>query len=127
MKKNIRKITVHEKSYFYRILSSYCGHNNAIVSLKIYLDGHRQTPYILQFKCLDDFYGGASLYVGVALFNVQTGLKEYVTLHRPYVVRLCILKALEQGWDATKMHINTEGMQFLAELNLDITTITPKD
>lgn len=126
MKKNIRKITVNEKVYLYNIHSKYCDRDTAMVTLRIYLESYRSTPYVMIFKCLDDYFGGASLYVGEVLFNSQTHLMEVVTLHRPYFVRLCILKALEQGWDASKMQINDNGMQFLTELNLDISKIEVK-
>lgn len=126
MKKNIRKITVNEKLYFYKVESKYYGDNVAIVTLRINLEGYRNTPCLMHFKCFEGNDDGASLYVGVSLFNVHTQLVEYVTLHRPYFVRLCILKALAQGWDASKIHINDHAMQFLTELNLDTSTITAK-
>lgn len=126
MKKNIRKIVVNEKVYFYKVASGRYGDDQAIVILTIYLEGHRHTPYIFHFKSIDHYYAGAPLNAGVLLLNHQTALSEVVNINRPYYIRLCILKALEQGWDASKMQINEVGMQFLTELNLDISKIEVK-
>jgi len=35
----------------------------------------------MHFKCLEDYYTGALLYVET-LFNLQTHLTEFVSLHR---------------------------------------------
>lgn len=124
MKKNIRKIKVNDKVYFYNVRAEYYGENMAIVTLKINLEGHRGTPYLINFKCFEHDYDGASLYVGVSLLNVQTHLIEYVTLHRPYFVRLCILNAVSNGWDASKKLINNQGVEFLTQLHLDTSIIS---
>ena len=126
MKNKMRKITINDIVYLYRIQSRYYGDNRAVVTLKIYMDGCRNAPYIMSFQCFEGNYDGAVLAVGTTVFNRQTHLTEYVNLHRPYFVRLCILKALEEGWDASEKQINNDGMQFLSELNLDISKSMPK-
>lgn len=126
MKNKMRKVSVKENVYFYKVISGHCDDDRAIAILEIYLEGYRHTPYVINFHCRGDFYGGTSLSEGVLLFNTQTHLTELVNLHRPYFVRLCILKALEEEWDASTRQVNDFGMQFLTELNLDIAPITPK-
>lgn len=126
MKNKMRKITVKKNVYFYKVMSGHLYDDQAIVIVEIYLESYRHTPYVINFYCLDDFYGGVSLSEGVSLFNTQTHLTEFVNLHRPYYVHLCILKALEDGWDASEKEINEQGMQFLSELNLDISKIIAK-
>ena len=126
MKNKMRKMTVNDTVYLYRIQSKYYGDNRAVVTLRIYMEGYRNTPYVMGFQCFEGNYDGAVLAVGTTLFNTQTYLTEHVNLHRPYFVRLCILKALEEGWGASERQINEAGMQFLSELNLDISKITPK-
>ena len=126
MKNKMRKVTVNNIVYLYRIQSKYYGDNRAVVTLRIYREGYRNTPYVMGFQCFEGNYDGAVLAVGTTLFNTQTHLTEYVSLHRPYFIRLCILKALEEGWDASERQINEDGMQFLSELHLDISQIMQK-
>ena len=126
MKNKMRKITVKDNVYFYKVISGHCYDDRALSILEIYLEGCRHTPYVMNFHCRGDFYGGVPLSEGILLFNTQTHLAELVNLCRPYFVRLCILKALEEEWDASAKRMNDFGMQFLAELNLDIAPIMPK-
>lgn len=127
MKKKNRRITINEKVYLYNVQSQHCENDLAIVTLRVFLAGNANTPYIFKFKMLDDYYAGAPLYAGVSLLNKQTGLLEYVSLNRPYYVRLFILYALSEGWNALQQCINEYGMDVLAHLNLDISTIAYAD
>lgn len=126
MKKKNRKIIINDKVYLYNVQSRYCGNDLGIVTLKIFLDGYIQTPYIFHFKNIVDFIGGTPLYTGVFLLNKQTALQEFVSLHRPYFARLFILYALSEGWDATKKYENQKAMDVLTHFNLDVSKIEYK-
>ena len=69
MKNKMRKMTVNDTVYLYRIQSKYYGDNRAVVTLRIYMEGYRNTPYVMGFQCFEGNYDGAVLAVGTTLFN----------------------------------------------------------
>lgn len=58
MKNKMRKVSVKENVYFYKVISGHCDDDRAIAILEIYLEGYRHTPYVINFHCRGDFYGG---------------------------------------------------------------------
>lgn len=126
MKNPIRKITIGETQYLYIVTSRYSAENNTnTLKIKIFLEGYKATPLVLDFVCEDDYYMGNLLKTGVSLFNHFTQKEEIVNLNEPKNIRKIILLALKKGWDGKNKSTLQNGMNYLTEMGYEIQSLIP--
>lgn len=126
MKKKLRRIKINNAEYLYAVyINYYSPSKTSRLTLKVFLSGQKQTPLIIDFLTIDDFYMGHPLNVGVILTNSKTKESILVNLHEPKFIREFVLLGLKKGWTGTNKVEAQNGLGYLKELGFEVSTIQP--
>ncbi|PIF33214.1 hypothetical protein CLU81_3794 [Flavobacterium sp. 9] len=124
----LRKITVLDKIYLYKIVTGF-GINTEIATLEItiYLENYKQTPLKINFITWEDLYAGNPLNTGISLTKLSTKTEEFVNLNGPKYIREFILYGLKVGWNGQNAVECIDGFKVLISLDFDVSGLYPKD
>ncbi len=122
MKRKLKQIVVEDTNYLYTMKDQYLWGKNKL-TVRIFLDGSKSTPLIVEFLTIDDYYMGQLLKTGVYLRNENTQTKEQVNLNRPKFIRDLILEGIQQGWNGTNRIGIQDGLTYLKKLGYDINSL----
>ena len=127
MKKKLRKITVDNLDYVYRVTDKYhpeTGTNT--LTVKIFLSDHKQTPLVVEFHTIYHYAMGQPLNTGVSLPNKKTNLTEGINLNHPKYIRALILYGIKNGWKGTNRIETLNGLEYLTDLGFDVGELIPQ-
>jgi hypothetical protein len=127
MKIDLRRIMIDHAEYLYYINTQYnkAAETN-LLTLRIFLNGQKQTPLIIEFLTLDDHIMGQPLNVGITLINKKDDLPVKVNINEPKWIRELILLGLKNGWTGTNKIEKQDGLKYLTDLGFDVTNLLPK-
>lgn len=126
MKKKLRKITVNAVEYLYSITDQYHSETKTnTLTAKIFLNGQKQTPLILEFITVDHYIMGQPLKSGIKLFNKITNTEDDVNLNEPKYIRQFIVLGLKKGWSGTHSIEIQNGLSYLNELGFETDKLIP--
>ena len=125
MKQKLRKLIHKEKEYLYRINTVYNTKkdNTSLLSVRIFLEGEKNTPLCINFITIEDKYMGQPLNGNISLLNKNTQTKETINLNEPKYIPKLIDWAEEQGWKGDNKISPLNGLLFLELLGYDIAPI----
>ena len=125
MKQKLRKLIHKDKEYLYRINTVYNTKkdNTSLLSVRIFLEGEKNTPLCINFITIDDKYMGQPLNGNISLLNKNTQTKETINLNEPKYIPKLIDWAEEQGWKGDNKISPLNGLLFLELLGYDIAPI----
>lgn len=124
MKKKLRKIIVEGNTYWYLFSDSISMENHSdFMQVRIFLDGYKATPLILNFYHKYDKIQGFVLKNGVELLNFVAQTAEIVNIHKPKYIRQLIILGKKHGWTGDKKFDAQNGMAYLTELGFDVSKI----
>jgi hypothetical protein len=127
MKNKLRKIKIDISEYLYTVVNKYhSGTKTNMLTIKIYLSGQKQTPLILDFLTLDDYYIGQPLKSGVILTNTKTNTTTTVNINEPKYIREFILKGLKNGWTGSNNLGVQNGLEYLTDLGFEVSNLKSK-
>lgn len=127
MKNKLRRIKIDNSEYLYTVANKYhSGTKTNTLTIKIYLKGQKQTPLILDFLTVDDFYLGQLLNSGMPLTNTKTNVATTVNLNEPKYIREFVLQGLENGWTGTNNLGTQNGLKYLTDLGFEVTNLHRK-
>ncbi|MCP1301105.1 hypothetical protein NK356_18155 [Chryseobacterium sp. S0630] len=117
MKSKLRKITVNAIGYLYSVSNQYHSETKTnTLTLKVFLNGQKQTPLIIKFITVDDYVLGQPLKSGVKLVNKITGSEDEVNLNKPQYIKQIIVLGLKKGWSGFNSMEIQNGLDYLSEL-----------
>lgn len=121
MKDKLRKITVEGQEYLYLVTDKYhSGTDTNTLTVKVFLNGEKQTPLIIDFLTFDDHIMGQPLKSGIKLINTITSSMEEVNINESKYIRQIILKGREKGRNGKNKMEKQNGLDYLAELGYEI-------
>lgn len=125
MKQKLRKLIHKEKEYLYRINTVYNTKKDStsLLSVRIFLEGEKNTPLCIDFLTIDDKYMGQPLNGNINLLNKNTQTKETINLNEPKYIPKLIDWGEEQGWKGDNKIPPLNGLLFLELLGYDIAPI----
>lgn len=125
MKQKLRKLIHKDKEYLYRINTVYNTKkdNTSLLSVRIFLEGEKNTPLCINFITIEDKYMGQPLNGNINLLNKNTQTKETINLNEPKYIPKLIDWAEEQGWKGDNKISPLNGLLFLELLGYDIAPI----
>ena len=125
MKQKLRKLIHKEKEYLYRINTVYNTKKDStsLLSVRIFLEGEKNTPLCINFITIEDKYMGQPLNGNISLLNKNTQTKETINLHEPKYIPKLIDWGEEQGWKGDNKIPPLNGLLFLELLGYDIAPI----
>ena len=125
MKQKLRKLIHKEKEYLYRINTVYNTKKDStsLLSVRIFLEGEKNTPLCINFITIDDKYMGQPLNGNISLLNKNTQTKEIINLNEPKYIPKLIDWGEEQGWKGDNKIPPLNGLLFLELLGYDIAPI----
>ena len=125
MKQKLRRLIHKDKEYLYRINTVYNTKKDStsLLSVRIFLEGEKNTPLCINFITIDDKYMGQPLNGNINLLNKNTQTKETINLNEPKYVPKLIDWAEEQGWKGDNKISPLNGLLFLEFLGYDIAPI----
>ena len=125
MKQKLRKLIHKDKEYLYRINTAYNTKkdNTSLLSVRIFLEGEKNTPLCIDFITIDDKYMGQPLNGNINLLNKNTQTKETINLNEPKYIPKLIDWGEEQGWKGDNKIPPLNGLLFLELLGYDIAPI----
>jgi len=125
MKQKLRKLIHKGKEYLYRINTAYNTKKDStsLLSVRIFLEGEKNTPLCIDFITIDDKYMGQPLNGNINLLNKNTQTKETINLNEPKYIPKLIDWAEEQGWKGDNKISPLNGLLFLEFLGYDIAPI----
>ena len=125
MKQKLRKLIHKEKEYLYRINTVYNTKKDStsLLSVRIFLEGEKNTPLCINFITIEDKYMGQPLNGNISLLNKNTQTKETINLNEPKYIPKLIDWAEEQGWKGDNKISPLNGLLFLELLGYDIAPI----
>ena len=125
MKQKLRRLIHKEKEYLYRINTVYNTKkdNTSLLSVRIFLEGEKNTPLCINFITIEDKYMGQPLNGNISLLNKNTQTKETINLNEPKYIPKLIDWAEEQGWKGDNKISPLNGLLFLELLGYDIAPI----
>ncbi|MDR1284787.1 MAG: hypothetical protein LBJ88_01140 [Campylobacteraceae bacterium] len=127
MKKQLRKIVIQNNEYLYKINHNYLEDGTSSILIRIYLTEQKQTPLIIKFITIDDYYIGQPLNFGVNLMNTIIGTFEKININEPKIVQKLILQGLKNGWTGYNNNINIQdGLSYLKEFGYEIDMLIHK-
>jgi hypothetical protein len=122
MKNQLRKITVENNKYVYTIRKEYESGADTLV-IRMFLRGQKSMPLIIHFVTYCDTLYGHPLYAGVDILNHITNSMEHFIIHKPKYIRGFILEAIKAGWTGTNRMEIQNGIEYLNNLGLDVSSI----
>ena len=125
MKQKLRKLIHKEKEYLYRINTAYNTKkdNTSLLSVRIFLEGEKNTPLCINFITIEDKYMGQPFNGNINLLNKNTQTKETINLNEPKYIPKLIDWGEEQGWKGDNKIPPLNGLLFLEFLGYDIAPI----
>ena len=125
MKQKLRRLIHKDKEYLYRINTAYNTKKDStsLLSVRIFLEGEKNTPLCIDFITIDDKYMGQPLNGNISLLNKNTQTKEIINLNEPKYIPKLIDWAEEQGWKGDNKISPLNGLLFLELLGYDIAPI----
>ena len=125
MKQKLRKLIHKDKEYLYRINTVYNTKKDStsLLSVRIFLEGEKNTPLCINFITIEDKYMGQPLNGNINLLNKNTQTKETINLNEPKYIPKLIDWAEEQGWKGDNKISPLNGLLFLEFLGYDIAPI----
>jgi hypothetical protein len=125
MKQKLRKLIHKEKEYLYRINTVYNTKKDStsLLSVRIFLEGEKNTPLCINFITIEDKYMGQPLNGNISLLNKNTQTKEIINLNEPKYIPKLIDWGEEQGWKGDNKIPPLNGLLFLELLGYDIAPI----
>ena len=125
MKQKLRKLIHKDKEYLYRINTVYNTKKDStsLLSVRIFLEGEKNTPLCINFITIDDKYMGQPLNGNINLLNKNTQTKETINLNEPKYIPKLIDWGEEQGWKGDNKIPPLNGLLFLELLGYDIAPI----
>ena len=125
MKQKLRRLIHKDKEYLYRINTVYNTKKDStsLLSVRIFLEGEKNTPLCIDFITIDDKYMGQPLNGNINLLNKNTQTKETINLNEPKYIPKLIDWAEEQGWKGDNKIPLLNGLLFLEVLGYDIAPI----
>ena len=125
MKQKLRKLIHKEKEYLYRINTVYNTKKDStsLLSVRIFLEGEKNTPLCINFITIEDKYMGQPLNGNISLLNKNTQTKEIINLNEPKYIPKLIDCGEEQGWKGDNKIPPLNGLLFLELLGYDIAPI----
>ena len=125
MKQKLRKLIHKDKEYLYRINTVYNTKKDStsLLSVRIFLEGEKNTPLCINFITIDDKYMGQPLNGNINLLNKNTQTKETINLNEPKYIPKLIDWGEEQGWKGDNKIPPLNGLLFLEFLGYDIAPI----
>ena len=129
MKQKLRKLIHKEKEYLYRINTVYNTKkdNTSLLSVRIFLEGEKNTPLCINFITIEDKYMGQPLNGNISLLNKNTQTKETINLNEPKYIPKLIDWGTEQGWIGSNKIAPLNGLLFLQLLGYDTTPLQIKE
>ena len=126
MKSKLRKITIENLEYLYSVSNKYHLENQTnTLTVRIYLSGYKQTPLVIDFLTLDNYYMGQLLNSGVSLANKLTNMTDTVNINDPKYIRELILHGQKNGWTGNNKMEKQNGLNCLMELGYDAEVLKP--
>ena len=125
MKQKLRKLIHKDKEYLYRINTAYNTKKDStsLLSVRIFLEGEKNTPLCINFITIEDKYMGQPLNGNINLLNKNTQTKETINLNEPKYIPKLIDWGEEQGWKGDNKIPPLNGLLFLELLGYDIAPI----
>ena len=125
MKQKLRKLIHKDKEYLYRINTVYNTKKDStsLLSVRIFLEGEKNTPLCINFITIEDKYMGQPLNGNINLLNKNTQTKETINLNEPKYIPKLIDWGEEQGWKGDNKIPPLNGLLFLEFLGYDIAPI----
>jgi len=125
MKQKLRKLIHKDKEYLYRINTAYNTKKDStsLLSVRIFLEGEKNTPLCINFITIEDKYMGQPLNGNISLLNKNTQTKETINLNEPKYIPKLIDWGEEQGWKGDNKIPPLNGLLFLELLGYDIAPI----
>ncbi len=125
MKQKLRKLIHKDKEYLYRINTAYNTKKDStsLLSVRIFLEGEKNTPLCIDFITIEDKYMGQPLNGNINLLNKNTQTKETINLNEPKYIPKLIDWGEEQGWKGDNKIPPLNGLLFLEVLGYDIAPI----
>ena len=125
MKQKLRKLIHKDKEYLYRINTVYNTKKDStsLLSVRIFLEGEKNTPLCIDFITIEDKYMGQPLNGNINLLNKNTQTKETINLNEPKYIPKLIDWGEEQGWKGDNKIPPLNGLLFLELLGYDIAPI----
>ncbi|MGX5683682.1 hypothetical protein ACWKWW_03905 [Chryseobacterium cucumeris] len=127
MKNKLRKITVNTIEYLYLVSDQYHSETKTnTLTVKVFLNGQKQTPLIIKFMTADDYVMGQPLKSGVKLMNKIAGSEDEINLNKPKYIRQLIVMGLKKGWSGFNSMEIQNGLDYLSELGFQTDQLKPK-
>ena len=129
MKQKLRRLIHKEKEYLYRINTVYNTKKDStsLLSVRIFLEGEKNTPLCINFITIEDKYMGQPLNGNISLLNKNTQTKETINLNEPKYIPKLIDWGTEQGWIGSNKIAPLNGLLFLQLLGYDTTPLQIKE
>ncbi|WFB69854.1 MULTISPECIES: hypothetical protein [unclassified Chryseobacterium] len=128
MKNKLRKITVNAVEYLYLVADQYYFESKTnTLTVKVFLNGQKQTPLIIKFMTVNDYVMGQPLKSGVKLFNKIKNTEEVVNLNEPKYIKELIVLGLKDGWSGTNLITIKNGLNYLSELGFQTDQLKPEN
>ena len=121
MKQKLRKLVHKNKEYLYRVDTAYNrkGDNTSLLSVRIFLNGEKNTPLCVDFITVEDDFMGQPLNGNIKLFNKITQTEDTINLNEPKYIPKLIDWAETKGWTGTQKITPLKGLLFLQSLGYD--------
>ena len=127
MKSKLRKISIENLEYLYSVSNKYNLENQTnTLTVRIYLSGYKQTPLVVDFLTIDNYYMGQLLNSGVSLANKLTNMTDTVNINEPKYIRELILQGQKNGWTGNNKMEKQNGLNYLTELGYDAEALKPQ-
>jgi hypothetical protein len=126
MKSKLRKIVIDTLEYLYSVTDKYHLETETnTLTVKVFLNGQKMTPLIVEFLTLDDYYVGQPLKSGVKLTNKITNTIDTVNINEPKYIRELILQGQKNGWTGSNKIEKQNGLNYLNELGYETDSLNP--
>ena len=125
MKQKLRKLVHKDKEYLYRVDTAYNRKEdyNSLLSVRIFLNGEKNTPLCVDFITIEDAFMGQPLNGNIKLLNKTTQTEDNINLNEPKYIPKLIDWVETQGWTGTQKIAALNGLLFLQSLEYDITPL----
>ena len=121
MKQKLRKLVHKNKEYLYRVDTAYNrkGDNTSLLSVRIFLNGEKNTPLCVNFITVEDEFMGQPLNGNIKLLNKTTQTEDIINLNEPKYIPKLIDWAETKGWTGSQKITPLNGLLFLQSLGYD--------
>ena len=121
MKQKLRKLVHKNKEYLYRVDTAYNrkGDNTSLLSVRIFLNGEKNTPLCVDFITVEDDFMGQPLNGNIKLLNKTTQTEDLINLNEPKYIPKLIDWAETKGWTGSQKITLLNGLPFLQSLGYD--------